>query len=256
MTGKMTSVPLVDSVAKSLQILDCFNEEEPELDLSRICRKTGINKSRVFRLCETLMKSDYLLRTSSKSYTLGPKLLVLGNVYERSNVVKSLAIPYMKKVTRLTGESTALYILDRKMCVCIARNVQTSRIVYLINEGDMMEPAPTASGRVLLAYSDSETVDEILNQSKGIRYTDMTLVDINEIKQRLDRVRQDGYGVNHQEFEDGISAVAAPIFDRQGQVVAAFAIVGPDERFIGSHLDHLIAVLLQTTKSISALFEE
>lgn len=253
---KLASVPLVDSVMKSLLILDSFGAEEPVLDLKQLCEKTGLSKSRIFRLCETLIMSDYLLRVSSKSYSLGPRLLCLGKIYEKSNLVKSHAAPFMKEVTRRTGESTALYALDRDMCVCIARHVETSRIVYFIKEGDVMEPTPTASGRVLLAYSDSETVNHILATSKQIRYTESTTTGVDDIQKELISIRQKGYGINNQEFEEGISAVAAPIFDYQGNIAAAFTIVGPVERFHGEHLDTLIKVLLEITKNITLLMQE
>lgn len=257
MTGKkLASVPLVDAVLKGLVILDCFSPGEPELELKQICEKTGINKSRVLRLCETLIASDYLLRVSPKTYGLGPRLLVLGKVYEKSNLVRSLATPFMEEVTRRTGESTALYALDRNMCVCIARHVETSRIVYFIKEGDAIEPTPTASGRVLLAYSDAETVNHILEVSRKVQYTSSTMTEADDIQKELVAIRRNGYGINLQEFEEGISAVAAPIFNRQGRVVAAFAIVGPNERFYGDHLDNLISVLTQTTKNISLLMQE
>lgn len=253
---KLTSVPLVDSVVKAMALMDYFSVDRQVLEVKQLCELSGINKSRMIRFCETLSAFGYLLPVSNQSYALGPKVLTLGKIYEKSNLIRSISKPFMEEVTRRTGESTALYALDRHMCVCIARQVETSRIVYLIKEGDKMEPTPTASGRVLLAYSDAETVNAILSDSNRSHHTPRTMTEIDDIQKELVAIRRNGYGINNGEFEDDISAVAAPIFNQNGLIVAAFTIVGPSERFQGEHLKNLIKILLPTASAISNLMYE
>lgn len=253
---KSTAVPLVDAVTKALEILDCFSAHETELSLNQLCEKTGLYKSRVHRLCGTLITSGYLVRTSRTNYRLGPKLMILGKVYEKTNSLRSIAAPFMKKLTEATGESTALFVIDNFKCICMAREMGSSRLVYSINEGDFMELHPTASGRVLLAYADEKFTDKVLDRADFVRFTPATLVDKDEIKRELAAIRERGYALNKEERELGIAAIAAPIFDFENKVPAALAIVGPVHRFNDENANAMRAALLDATREMSRLMGE
>lgn len=253
---KAAAVPLVDAVLKALEILDCFNTHETELSLNQLCEKTGLYKSRVHRLCGTLITSGYLVRTSRTNYRLGPKLMVLGKVYEKSNSLRSIAAPFMKKLTQDTGESTALFVVDGMKSICMAREMGSSRLVYSINEGDYMELTPTAAGRVLLAYADAGFVQRVMSKNKHTRFTENTKVDNEEILAELERIRREGYGINNQEREEGIAAIAAPVFDFENNVPAALAVVGPAHRFKEKHIQELLDKLLVAAREMSRLMGE
>ena len=245
---KNNSYPTVDSVIKALEILDCFNRQETDLSLKQLCNKTGLYKSRVHRLCATLLESGYLVRSSWTNYRLGPKLLSLGKTYEQANSLKSVAQSQMRSLCRQTGESTALFILNQSKCICVGREVSDARLIFTINEGDTMDLAPTAAGRVLLAYASPEFQSEVLTHPELIKSSHI------DVEKELYSIRKNGYGFNEQELETGISALAAPVFNYADKVIAALAIVGPDQRFRGREKKLLIAELLKSTELISGLF--
>ncbi len=249
---KAAAVPLVDAVLKALEILDCFNTHETELSLNQLCDRSGLYKSRVHRLCGTLIKSGYLVRTSRTHYCLGPKLMVLGKVYEKSNSLKSIATPFMKQLTLDTGESTALFAVDGVKCICMAREMGSSRLVFSINEGDVMELSPSAAGRVLLAYTEPDFVHKVLARAQKIH----PHIDTEKIRNELELVRQQGYCVDDQESEEGIAAIAAPIFDYENKVPAALVIVGPAFRFTQDSRQEQLARLLAVSAEISRLMGE
>lgn len=253
---KSAAVPMVDAVVKALEILDCFNSNETELSLNQLCDKTGMYKSRVHRLCWTLINTGYLVRTSRTNYRLGPKVMVLGKVYEKSNSLRSIAAPVMQELTRETGESTALFVIDGHRCICMAREMGSSSLVYSINEGDYMELTPTASGRVLLAYAEEKFLKQVLAKNRRVQFTDKTIIDLETIQQELDRIRENGYGINDQEREEGISALAAPVFDFDNNVPAALAIVGPAYRFKEENQKQMLDKLLAATRTMSRLLGE
>ncbi|PLX94530.1 MAG: hypothetical protein C0619_02680 [Desulfuromonas sp.] len=253
---KSGAVPLVDAVAKALEILDCFNSQDTELSLNQLCDRTGLYKSRVHRLCGTLIASGYLVRTSRTNYRLGPKLMVLGKVYEKTNSLRSIAAPIMKKLSEVTGESTALFVIDNMKCICMAREVGSSRLVYTINEGDYMELHPTASGRVLLAYADEQFTEKALDKAQLVRFTSATLVDKDAIRKELVAIRERGYALNREEREQGIAAISAPIFDFENNVPAALAIVGPVHRFNDENCKVMLESLLDATREMSRLMGE
>lgn len=250
---RSASVPQVDSVSKALQILDCFTSSEAELALKELCIRTGLYKSRVHRLCATLLNAGYLVRSSRTDYCLGPKVLALGKTYEKTNSLRSVASFHMKQLAEETGESTVLYLLDNNKCICLAREMGASRLVFSINEGDYSEPTPTAAGRVLLAFSDPATVNRILAAAPKTQFTSRTKIKIEDIKKDLCQIRKDGYGIDDQELEDGIAAIAAPIFDYDNKLSAALAIAGPAYRFTPDYKKEVLSRLLHTAEKISRM---
>lgn len=253
---RKSAVPMVDAVAKALEILDCFSPYETELSLNQLCEKTGLYKSRVHRLCGTLISSGYLVRTSRTAYRLGPKLMVLGKVYEKTNSLRSIAAPFMKKLTADTSESTALFVIDGTKCICMGREMGLSRLIFSINEGDYMELTPTAAGRVLLAYSEPQFVKKVIDKTASVRFTAATIVDKDEIVEELALIRERGYDINKEGREPGITAIAAPIFDFENNVPAALAIVGPAQRFTTENNTIMLNNLLAATREMSRLMGE
>lgn len=253
---KTPAVPLVDTVLKALEILDCFNTRETELSLSQLCGKTGMYKSRVHRLCNTLISAGYLVRTSRTNYRLGPKVMALGKVYEKSNSLISIAAPLMKQLSKQTGESTALFVIDKMKCICMARQMGPSRLVYSINEGDHMELLPTASGRILLAYADDAFIEKVFRETEPVQFTPATIVDKEALRKELTRIRQRGYARNIEGREQGIAAIAAPIFNHENKVPAALAVVGPAHRFTDENQRVMLDSLLEITREVSRLMGE
>ena len=103
----------IESVDKALSILECFSNSTSKLSLKELSEKTGLYKSRILRLCGTLMTHGFLIRSDEAVYSLGPKLMMLGKVYERTNSLVSLARPVLHELAMLTGESTKLFC-DRR----------------------------------------------------------------------------------------------------------------------------------------------
>ena len=251
-----TETQLVDSVAKALGILDCFATDRSELSLNQLCDKTGLYKSRVHRLCGTLMATGYLIKTSRSNYRLGPKLMVLGKVYEKTNSLRTIAAPFMRQLSATTKQSTALFVLDGAQCICMAREVGSARLVYSISEGDNMNLVSTASGRALLAFADDHFTDNVLEEALNSGQLADTENAIATIKEQLTHIRQAGFAINLKGIEEGVGAVAAPVFDFDHNVAAALAIVGPAQRFTDDQCDELIESLLEATTEISRLMGE
>jgi len=110
LTSDMQEVPKeakrhVEAVLKALDILECF-QKQPQLSLKKISELTGLQKSRIMRLCGTLISKGYLLyEAETGQYKLGPKIISLSRSYEQSNDLISLARPAMKYLAQETGES-------------------------------------------------------------------------------------------------------------------------------------------------------
>lgn len=247
---------LVNTVVTTMAILECFNSQQKELSLTTICQQTGHHKSRIHRLCGTLVALGYLVKTSRSCYRLGPKLMILGKAYEKTNSLKEIAAPVMQELSQKTELSSTLYMIDGSRCVCLARELGPARFAYVINEGTFEELYTTAAGRVLLAYSDPGFAKEILEKAHPVRFTPSTITDMKKIELELEAIRQRGYAINNQERERGISAISAPIFGHGENITASLAVVGLAHRFEEDQIENLYSALKDATGKISYLLGE
>jgi DNA-binding IclR family transcriptional regulator len=246
-----SSAPIVDSLATALRLLDYFTTNEPELSLSQLSERSGLYKSRIHRLCGTLVLMGFLVRTPWSSYRLGPKLMALGKIYENTNTILTLSRPIMRELAKATGESVALFSLDEVTSFCLARELGSSRLVFTINEGDHMNLYASASGRVMLAYGSEELRRKVLDAEHLERFTPLTTVDPEKVKAKLPKIREQGFAVNLGETELEIAAVAAPIFNHEKTVKASLAVVGPVQRFSDEAISGIVEKLLNATRRIS-----
>ena len=246
-----SSAPVVDSLATALRLLDYFTIPEPELSLGQLSEKSGLYKSRVHRLCGTLVLMGFLVRTPWSSYRLGPKLMALGKIYENTNTIVSIARPVMRELANATGESVALFSLDGDTSFCLAREFGSSRLVFSINEGDHMQLHASAAGRVLLAHGSIQLREKVLNTDHLERFTASTVVDPEIIKAELVTIRNRGYAINRGERELEVAAVAAPVFNHEQAVEAALVVVGPVQRFSDDRVPDIVKCLFEATRRIS-----
>lgn len=242
---------LVNTVVTAMNILECFVAHKPELSLNQISQQTGHYKSRVHRLCGTLIALGYLVRTSRRNYRLGPKVMTLGKTYERTNSLKSVAAPVMKELSQTTELSSTLWAITGTQCICLSREAGSTRFIYAINEGDFEELYTTAAGRVLLAYSDPEFIEKVLENARPERFTPNTITDLQQIRTELVTIRKRGRAFNDQEREIGISAISVPVFDHEKNIIASLAIVGLAHRFSNEANERLYRVLKHAACQIS-----
>jgi len=248
-----TSVPIVDSLATALLILDYFTIREPELSLRKLSEKSGLYKSRIHRLCGTLVALRFLTRMPSSSYRLGPKLMTLGKIYENTNSLVTISKSIMKQLADVTGESVALFQLDGETCFCLAREYGPSRLVFDIQEGENMELHASAAGRVLMTYGPKELSEKVFGHAKLEKFTSETITNPKILAKKFSGIRQRGYEINRGERELEVAAIAAPIFNYEGKVESTLTVVGPVQRFSKDREAEIVHNLLSASRKISEL---
>ena len=248
-----TSVPIVDSLATALRILDYFTIREPELSLRELSEKSGLYKSRIHRLCGTLVALGFLTRMPSSSYRLGPKLMTLGKIYENTNTLVTISRSIMKQLADITGESVALFHLNGETSFCLAREYGSSSLVFSIQEGDNMDLHASAVGRILLSFGPEELPGKILSRPRLEKFTSKTITNPKVLADELSIVKKRGYAINRGERELEVAAIAAPIFNYESKVESALAIVGPVQRFSVDREADIVENLLEATRRISEL---
>ena len=247
------SAKQIESVDKALGILECFSDSDQELSLKQLSEKTGLYKSRILRLCGTLMAHGFLIRQEGSLYRLGPKLMMLGKVYERSNTLISIARPILRELASITGESAKLFVIQGSKRVCLVREKGTYPLSYHVEEGESFELYAGAAGKSLLAYSSREFRDQVLGERVLQRLTPTTIVERSRLEKEFAAIRERGYATSNGEIFPEVSGMAAPVFDHENRVCAALTIAGPSQRFTEERRQEMRDSLLAAARRLSQL---
>jgi DNA-binding IclR family transcriptional regulator len=242
----------VDTVARALELLACFSDAEPELTLKQLSEKTGLYKSRILRLCGTLSAGGFLIRLPRAAYKLGPMLMILGKVYERSNPLANVVRPILKTLSEKTGESTKLFVIEGHKRLCLAREKGPSPLRYAISEGQTLELYAGAGGKVLLAFAAEDFRNRILRR-KLAAITANTIVTREQLEEEFASIRKLGYAVSMGELVPDVAGLAAPVFDHDGKACGALTISGPTQRFSPARRKEMLVHLLAATREVALL---
>jgi IclR family transcriptional regulator, KDG regulon repressor len=242
----------VQSVERAIAILKSFSIENPERGVGEISRELGLHKSTVSRLMTTLERGGLLAREPErKRYRLGISLIGLAAQVVSYMDVREVARPFLRQLAEDCQESVNLVVLDGQQVVNLEQFIPPKRQVKNIGRaGRRMHAHCTAAGKVLLAYLAEDELDRILAPDI-VKFTSYTITDAGKLRLELARVRVQGYAVAHEELERGLNAVAAPIYDHTGQVIAAAGVAGPAYRLPADIFPQLAAQLRQITTQIS-----
>jgi IclR family pca regulon transcriptional regulator len=245
----------VQSLERGLAVIRAFDADNAELTLSEVARATGLTRAATRRFLLTLVDLGYV-RTDGRLFTLSPRVLELGYAYLSSMTLPEVAEPHLERLVAQVHESSSVSVLDDESVVYVAR-VATSRIMTVtINVGTRFPAYATSMGRVLLAGLDVAELDAYLARADLRPFTQRTLHSPDKLRGALERVRKQGWAIVDQELEVGLRAVAAPVRDRSGRVVAAINVSTHSSRTsLGQMRRDLLPPLLATAALIEADLE-
>ncbi|MBC7342491.1 MAG: IclR family transcriptional regulator [Clostridia bacterium] len=230
----------VRAVERALDILECFTNTT-DLTLMEIAERIDLPASTVYRLVSTLAERGYLMRDGATNrYSLGPSVALLGSKSFKHLDVRKVALPVMKDLVAKTGESVSLYMAIGGKRVCVERVNSPLRLRRVVEVGEQLPLTRGAAGKVLLAYLN----DSVRSQ---VESTEGYTVDRGE----LERIREKGYAVSHGEREEGVSAVAAPVFDTTGSAVAALSMSGPSFRYTEERVGAYVRAIIEGAEAVS-----
>lgn len=228
LSGEKT-VQIVHRIAR---VLHAFSGQGRGLmGITDLANATGLPKSTTHRLVTALVNEGLLLQDEdSHKYALSLSITALGANILGSHSVRRVARPILMELRDLTRESVHLAVLEGMEAVIIDAE-DSYFFVRTINVPGQHLPAHAVStGKVLLAYQWEPRLREMLSHSTLMRYTEHTITDVHQLITELDAVRVQGYALSKSELEEGVEAVAAPIFSHQDAIVAAVSVSGPSER--------------------------
>lgn len=210
----------VQSLARGLAVIRCFDSEHPLMTLTEVAVRTDLTRATARRFLHTLVELGYV-RTDGKGFALTAKVLQLGYAYLSGLSLPQIAQPHLEELSRKLGESTSAAVLDGTDIAYVAR-VSARRIMTVgITVGTRFPAYATSMGRVLLAALPAAQLQAYLAAAEVRPLTPGAIGTRGELQAELDNVRTKGWCLLDQELERGLMSIAAPIHDGPDKVAAA-----------------------------------
>ena len=219
------------SVTRLLGLFGVLSHAPEGMSLAELSVALDTPKSSLLNLLRPLVAEGYLIHGSGV-YNLGPSIYRLSaSVLSAWNFPK-LIRPFMEELSQRTEETVLLSVLNREAEVMTYVEIIDSPhpVRYQIPVGTTRPIYASTAGRLLLAYADKPFRDEYL-RSVAFKTKMAVPMTRTSLKQELERIRVEGLGWSIDTYTKGLSAIAAPVFDADGECVAALNIAGPSERF-------------------------
>ncbi len=244
---------LVQSLDRALDIMEKLVESENGLGVTELSDSLGLHKSTVYRLLTTLVYRGYVEQDEYSRYNVGIKLFEIGGTVLSKMDLRNKTKPYLVRLQQETKETIHLGILDDKEIVYIDKEETTETIRMYSEVGRRIDAYCTSLGKVLLAYENADIYD-LYKNGELHKYTGNTIVDKNILANHLADVRKQGYAIDDQEQELGIRCIGGPIFNYNGDIIAAFSIAGPTSRMTVARVEKLSKKVIEYSKDISSSF--
>ncbi|OCA87739.1 hypothetical protein A8F94_07775 [Bacillus sp. FJAT-27225] len=241
------------SVEKALQLIECFTIEEPTLTLDELSERTGFSKPTAFRMACSLEKFGYLRRADKKGqmgFQLGMAFLEKGEMVNRQIDIRDMARKQMLQLRNDTGLSVQLAVKDGQDAVYVEQFESLKHIRVFPQVGRRVPLYVAACPRVLLAALTEEEQKWIVEKNEVEPFAATLKLDRNQLLKELSKIAKQGYAISRGELYKGTVAIAVPIRNINGNVLAALSVIGVEQDFTDGRMDFYIRTLKETVRKI------
>lgn len=221
--------------------------------LSDLSKNNGTPKSSLLALLRALTQTGFVQHLDGR-YAIGPESMKLASTIVAQRKFPDIAVPVVEALAQASGESAFLAQLadDAPEAVYIYRADSASALRFIAEVGSREPLYSTAVGRVLLAFQPKPWQESYLRGIKLVARTPRTVRSKRELRRIVERVRRDCRATSFEETIDGVAGIAAPVFDKTGDLLAGLVIGAPASR-ARSRVQALEALVSEAAAEISSL---
>lgn len=243
----------IAAVERAMDVLLLFGRStRPDLGVTEIATELGLTKAAVHRIL-TALRSRELITVDpvSRRYALGHAAIALGRAYLARMDLRAMAAPELRRVSQQTGETATLSIRRGDTRLYVDQVVPDQELRMEVSLGIPYPLHAGSSSKAFLAFLDEAEVTGYLRRHPLEGLTDKTITDEDVLRKELAAVRKRGYATSLGERQQGAAAIAAPIFDHDGRVIAVMSVSGPLTRF-RPHMAGCAPLLIEAADRVSA----
>lgn len=220
----------VAAVDRALLIIATLETGSMPRNLSEISRTTGLYKSTILRILESLQDAGYVARVEDSKYTLGPTIMQLGMAYERSNPLRHQIMPVLERLVESGTESPSFHVRQTKdERLCLFRLNSHHSTLDRVHSGDRLPIHRGAAGKILIAFGEPL-----------------------ELSEELELIRNNCFAKSLGERDKLCAGIAAPVFSSKNRLIGALSFSGPKERFSEEDIERMKPQLINAARDVSS----
>lgn len=233
----------IRSVERAIDVLSELSRSAGPKTVPDLEKSLSLSRPTLYRILDTLSAKGLVTETSGpRRFRVSGKMVELARPWLGQGSLVSASRGEMDRLHMDTDETIALFVLtDELEKLCVQELPSRQALVFTRGAGFSEPVTLGSSGKAILAFMGEDDISKVLSGS-----------DTQELRVELGRIREQGYSVSQAEIIDGAVAMAAPLIDRDNDVLGCISLFGPAVRLSGDHLDHCVGSLKQSAASISA----
>lgn len=235
---------------RAIDILLVFSEERPVWSAAEIAEHFAMPRSTTYRYINSLRSYALIVEDKSGGYHVGPKIFPLARVAKASTSILRISAPELRKLNDLYGEAVSLYQRVGQIIISVEHLESHHPVRITFPRTEMLPWPATASAKVLLAFANPADQEAIFRLLEPVRYTKRTITSRVALRKVLEKIRRDGYAFSDEEREEGVRAIAVPIFIR-GEAQYNVTLSGLSFRLTNERLPEIISSVRATASGIS-----
>jgi len=241
----------IKSIVKAFRLMELLVTKN-EFQLAELCQLLQSPKTTIHRMLLTLESLGYVQQNpQSLGYMASIKIFDLGGkVVQNLNFIE-IARPLMIRLSEKSGETINLGVLDGLDIICIDKIESKYHLKLDQPIGSRAKAYHTAMGKAILAYLSEEERGRLFSKHSISPGASKSLKAVSAIEEDLQRVREQGYSVDDEEYIVGVRCVGAPIFDHNSKVAAGLSIAGPALRIKEKNIESLAKLVTEAATSMS-----
>ncbi|MBP2471693.1 DNA-binding IclR family transcriptional regulator [Crossiella equi] len=236
-------------LSRVVRIFETFAPDTPALRVTDIARKAGLPVPTASRLVEELVGHGWLHREPDRSVRLGLRMWELASRASPALSLREAAMPFMEDLQAVVGHHTQLGVLEGREVLFVERLSSAGAVDNVIRIAGRLPLHVNSAGLVLLAHAPVELQEEVL--AAPLRaYTRRTITDPGRLRAFLAEVRRTGFSLSRGFIDDAVTGVGVPVRGPGGEVVAALAVIVPDDNEVPGRLPALQAAARGISRAI------
>ncbi|HWK23367.1 MAG TPA: IclR family transcriptional regulator [Ureibacillus sp.] len=245
------NISLIRSVDRAIDLLDCFTADQSSLTIDEIIKKTSLAKATAYRLLYTLEKRGLIkYNQATFRYSLGLKVLEYAGFLQQELDVRNVANDLLIELQESIHQTVMMVIPEDDTMVYVFSRENPNGLKFSSFLGQRRPMNYGVVGKIFMAYAREEQRERLLNLEMP-KHTENTVTDRETIIKQLESIQDEGLFVEMEETNIGVNALSAPVFNSQGECIAAIGIVGPSVQLVNDELEKCKSALKEIANQIS-----
>ncbi len=241
---------MLKTLDNSLKILNCFTKEKPTWGVRELAQEVNISHSVVYRILKTFEKHGFIRQDrKTERYEIGIRFLEFSIIAKDLFPINEEIKEIMEALSNEVEEFIFLTWLDNNECLCLEVVEVQHSVKFTVENGSRTPIYAGASNKVIMAYLSDDEIETIIND--GLKpITPFTNVEPENLKKDIKDIRKKGYCLTIGEFNEDVTGLAVPLFNKDGNIIASLTIAGPTYRISEEKIQHFLPHLMDARDKI------